>query len=183
MLASTKHPSGIPAAVRRDRPLVLLVSVRRNLLESYAELSKRINPYDKKRSEKEKRRTKQRKEIADQLRSVERDIMRWLGEHAKHPDVWTPKTVERGKDPLDPSTFSRYDQLKRRWRDARQQPGSSINPIYRRQMVQTKTKTRHSMAAQIQALEWRWMSALHERIFPNTPLPPRRVIHPTRYTP
>jgi hypothetical protein len=183
MRPATKHPSGIPSKVIRDTVLIKAMNTRRNLLERFAFLKHRVNPYNPKRSRIEKRRTKERRDVSDQLRAVERDIMRWLGEHARHPDVYTPRHVDRTKDPLDPNTFSRYDQLKRRWREARQASGSSLNKLYRRQLVGSRTKMRHKIAQDIQDLEWKWMAALHDRLFPDTPQPPRRQIHPSRFKP
>lgn len=212
---SATHPSGIPVAVLRDSVLKKAMTTRRNLLERFAFLSKRINPYDPKRSEKEKTRTQERKDIAAQLRDIERDCMRWIGEYTLHPEIYTPSPKEKPLRNLAPKIErdsphdsprarrekekarhkirpviedihahdSRYDKLQWKWREARRPSGSYLASVYRRAESRSKTKTRHRLAREIQDIEWKWLTALHERLFPESTVPPRHIVHPSRYKP
>lgn len=218
----TKHPSGIPVAVRRDALLIKWVTVWRNKCERYHYLSKRTNPYHPNRAQREKANTIERKAVAAEIRAFERDIMRWLAEHARHPDIYTPTVQEAPLqnlttplEPFSPTDTPRirrrkeraqkhriqhlqqqikiessrrhesvYANLVRQWHAARRQaPGFSTGLAVRRQITQANTKTRHRVAVKIQDLEWKWLSALHARIFPNQPLPHRYHVTPSRFKP
>jgi hypothetical protein len=91
--------------------------------------------------------------------------------------------ISECKARLDPDTLSVRSRLLRIRASAQVRSWSSLNPLYRRREGRTHTQTRHRVAQELMDLEWKWLSALYARIFPDRPLPPRRIVHPSRYTP
>lgn len=207
-MRSTKHPSKIPVAVKRDKALIRMMQVRSNKLARFAYISKRVQGmYTPKRAAKEKAHTRERKELAIELRDIERTIMRWIGEHTKHPDIYTPTSTERplkvamemgphgklrpirnaktGMPLVEPISLieSTYHKYIRRWKMNRKRIGAPIGGISPNTINVQRTKRRHTLAQQIQDLEWDWMSRLHTRLFPDTPQPPRRIVSLDRFKP
>jgi hypothetical protein len=161
----------IPSSLRTDRPTILLVTQRRNLLERYAICSKRVNwTVVKDASLIERRRTRERGEIHDRLRTIEAELMANLARDVRHPDLSFHSTI-----------YPRRYVLIAEWLAAKRIPAPT-HPK-RSELIRQRTATRHRIAQELQDLDDRWLSALTRAIFPRVPLPPRRFIHVRAFKP
>ena len=171
----------IPSALTQDKALVILASRWRNLLEQHAECRKRVNWTTKNAARIEKERRAKRWEVEATLNEVEHTILKMCAEHTHHHEIYTPTRTK--SDPLDRQTFSLLDNLLREYYRQKQVPGP--HHLNRTVVMRKRTRRRHVIVKEIQALTWKWCSAVYKAIFPQQKLPPKRktdyrVLRPKR---
>jgi hypothetical protein len=201
----------LPVKMHIDRVTMQRIVSRRNLLLRYAHLLTRMqrNKRPTLASMINKQRTKQRKEIAEKLEDIERELLQWLARKTHHRELWTLPFVEFAleyrkaseivKVPLDRSKFSLREQWRQRWVKLnrvrqpslkRKRKKETLTPellkawkAQRNEQAKVRTKARHQVAQDIQDLDYMWLTALTLRALPDDALPPRRIIKPSRYHP
>jgi hypothetical protein len=107
--------------------------------------------------------------------------MRHRKERAQHR-LKTRRMQEESRG-FNPALLSLHARFLRIYAMNKRRSWSTLNPQYRRMEGRAHTKTRHRVAQQIMDLEWKWLSALYERVCPDAPPPPRRIVNPSRYKP
>lgn len=164
-------PIVISKSFARDGAVVRLITQWRNLLQDHAICRKRVRWTHPKASAIEKKRRRRRWELDDRIHEIEQQLLRWLAKETRHPDLYMPKM---NQDPLDHTSYPRIYQLTLEYIAANKPPGPQ-NP-QRNLIKRQRTQSRHSIVQAIRNLEWRWMVALFQAVYPTQPLPPRRPV-------
>lgn len=149
------------------------------LLLQFDKLIQRAPRYHTERNIIEKRNTLERRRVQRQLIALEFEIREWLAKTTQHPDLYSPHEVLG--DPLELSTFSKRERLRRRWLLLSRRTG--VGHPQRKEVNRHRTIQRHRLAVKIQDLDYAWFTALTLVFYDEYELPPRRMITARNFRP
>jgi dsDNA-specific endonuclease/ATPase MutS2 len=140
----------------------------------YRVCCKRINWYNRKASELEKKRRKEKWEIVASVLQIENEILKMLATITKDPSIYTTKS-----HPSQLAELRRaYARNRRRSHNVVGTPQATAAKLRR-----ILRKKRMAIVAQIRAIIRSWMERLHVQIFGSAVLPTRLPLHDAELIP
>jgi hypothetical protein len=165
-------PVGVPSELLEDRSVRNLITQWRNLHLRHRECRKRIAWRNRKASELEKKRRREKWEIVARVLEIEHTLLRWSAKATKHPDIYSPK---RG------TARSRLLRLRRRYDENRRLAHILVGP-HAKQRQQFRQK-RMAIVAEMRAIIRSWMVAIFNGVYPTAHVPKALTLHPAELVP